>query len=1090
MSQSHPLYGNEEALLHLTRLSYEFQMEQAKVRIFYLINKKRTERFVDFNNQAWPRKRGSDSKKYFVVGSSQQENLHIDFNFYDIGEKTAKCSRFINWPDCNKPGLEQACEKRITHFFQKQAHTHHNEPQYQTIFLLLHFPSREDHSTFVEEFSYIKTTDTGNTVYRSHKRHVSLSNQAWLSSRIKSFVVFAPSRDGITSMERVSTLLPSHPPFYIIPRDSLDECTSVSYCAPGWALTASSPGAINYCSGLNFLYSLTKVESTVTQQPCTMGDTNVRTRSCSPSQDNRQSVMPAMESIDLSDTEETYTRDETTAKSKHCCIQVKDLENTISVLHAQHESMQQELQLIWEDLLAKNSLIDEALNLVGDNEKRRFGLYRSREDLASLKRELRHMTIDGRSPSTRQINTIAAYPWLSYYRNSSEPEGDFIRCRLCNAGAETDKYDPEEDHSNCATTHHERGKVKKNLLGRGSVMCIQRFHGHESSKKTGIDLLIARLKSHEASVEHAYQEKEFVSSMTAVQSSGFRDVEATMSSTLTAYTIAKEGLAFMKQFPLLLLCLRSGTTPTTAHYDSSSAKKMIDTFAEHMKYDVLKYVIGNDLPFSLLADGSSNDGVKWIVFLIRTVSPMNRPITFHLALVEVVSERADDIVNALTSTLGGTSSMGGDSWSERNTLQLLHEPNGSIVFRWCLRYERRTREDFLLSICAAHRLNLAVKAQDNVAFNLTIAVVIEMHHLFGSTLGTRGRAYDGQRVCRILCRRFSVYTPSSFHALGRLATDTSASPNIKQRAEAAAFALEDGRTFIILHHVNATLSHFAKFSEALQDDEALLIDFLSRWKHFDSLLSHNSIKEAVYDYLAHSGLLLMADAHQSKYENADTMFLKNYYPSQSHLYYNGINYYHMSILAFNPRKFPDFSAEKVQRRSAQDDPLSEQSFRDLAIPHSQSDKHFHKNELQSVWKDPTISDAFILGRVYRQMATTDQAIVHIDRFYADIRAKFRRYMYLSRLPTEPLFEFPYALDRHIILDIIECNGNTMHSTNVICQLFVQQIEATLLYGRGWECGQASSQGRNPIINVFLAKILSLNRNALYLRNSNTFPQLL
>ncbi|KAK6060799.1 hypothetical protein COOONC_01541 [Cooperia oncophora] len=343
---------------------------------------------------------------------------------------------------------------------------------------------------------------------------------------------------------------------------------------------------------------------------------------------------------------------------------------------------------------------------------------------------------------------------------------------------------------------------EEELAGRNSVMCTQRFH--DSSKKSGIDFLIARLKSHEGSAEHAPRKDRQFDDCT--QSSVFKDIEATMSSTLTAGAGIHEAVSLIATVSALQERRPEQHTTTP-------------------------YVIDNDLPFSLLADGSSNDGVKWIVFLIRTVSPMNRPITFHLALVEIVSERADDIVNALTNILEEL-----PPWAK--VCGLKETPYNFFMNRMvALSSDDASVMSGEQNVCAARKLNLAVKPQDNVAFNLTIAVVTEMHHLFGLTLGTRGRAVYSATATEMgfpvlqmdALHADSPCIPRLIHALHRLAIDTSASPNIKRRAQAAAFALKDGRTFIILHHVNATLSHFAKFSEALQDDEALLIDFLSRW---------------------------------------------------------------------------------------------------------------------------------------------------------------------------------------------------------------------------------------------------------------------
>ncbi|VDM78476.1 unnamed protein product [Strongylus vulgaris] len=129
-------------------------------------------------------------------------------------------------------------------------------------------------------------------------------------------------------------------------------------------------------------------------------------------------------------------------------------------------------------------------------------------------------------------------------------------------------------------------------------------------------------------------------------------IDATVTATLSAYTIAKQGLPLTSQFPLMMLTLRTGTRVGTAHYEATTAKRMIKNFAEHPEYDLLKYVIDNDLPFSILMDGSpSSRGTKWMSFMIRTITPSFKPYTFHLLLSEMARETGETITNVLLSHL-------------------------------------------------------------------------------------------------------------------------------------------------------------------------------------------------------------------------------------------------------------------------------------------------------------------------------------------------------------------------------------------------------------------------------------------------------
>ncbi|KAL6743094.1 hypothetical protein Aduo_016177 [Ancylostoma duodenale] len=118
----------------------------------------------------------------------------------------------------------------------------------------------------------------------------------------------------------------------------------------------------------------------------------------------------------------------------------------------------------------------------------------------------------------------------------------------------------------------------------------------------------------------------------------------TITSTLAAYTIAKQGLPLSTHFPMMLYGLRTGANVGTAHYEQTSAKRMIKTFAVH-KYDRLENIMNAELLFSLLMDGSSsNRGTKWMSYLLRTSTTENTPFTFHLLLAELRQETAEIIV--------------------------------------------------------------------------------------------------------------------------------------------------------------------------------------------------------------------------------------------------------------------------------------------------------------------------------------------------------------------------------------------------------------------------------------------------------------
>ncbi|KAK6029399.1 hypothetical protein OSTOST_04490 [Ostertagia ostertagi] len=332
------------------------------------------------------------------------------------------------------------------------------------------------------------------------------------------------------------------------------------------------------------------------------------------------------------------------------------------------------------------------------------------------------------------------------------------------------------------------------------------------------------------------------------------------------------------------------------------------------------------------------------------------------------------------------------------------------------------REDFLLTVCAAHKLNLVVLDQTGLAFNLTNALVKELHNLLGSTVATRARVIYAEtaedmgfpvlQMDALHAVRWAARLQNSVSKILRECTRCSLKPwkdwaktaKTKSRAKGAAFALKDGHTFIILHHVNATLSYFARLSEALQNEEALMVDYLSHWRQFDFLLSQETLKNQVYDYLADSGLLASYDTQNGQYHGVNSAFLKTYYtlPDDRALSQK-------KLLAYAPYYFADYNRLAVQhipaeRREETASLRGKQKFRPLETVQSLASQ---------------------LSEAARQIKDC------VNALYEDVRKSFRHYMEPEKRPTEATASFPYALDRHIILDIIECNGDYESFKNCI-----------------------------------------------------------
>ncbi|VDP61941.1 unnamed protein product [Heligmosomoides polygyrus] len=110
--------------------------------------------FVDFNNHKWPRSEGK-LDKYFVVGSSAEESSSFNWNFYSSVEKLAKCSRFVNRPQCLARPIDPEQLSVIDSFFTSPATHLQSAEMPQTVFALVHLPNmgKPDHFntiTFVD----------------------------------------------------------------------------------------------------------------------------------------------------------------------------------------------------------------------------------------------------------------------------------------------------------------------------------------------------------------------------------------------------------------------------------------------------------------------------------------------------------------------------------------------------------------------------------------------------------------------------------------------------------------------------------------------------------------------------------------------------------------------------------------------------------------------------------------------------------------------------------------------------------------------------------------------------------------------------
>lgn len=274
--------------------------------------------------------------------------------------------------------------------------------------------------------------------------------------------------------------------------------------------------------------------------------------------------------------------------------------------------------------------------------------------------------------------------------------------------------------------------------------------------------------------------------------------------------------------------------------------------------------------------------------------------------------------------------------------------------------------------------------------------------------------------------------PVLIEALNRMAADNSMAQNMRERAETAEWVLKEGRTFIILHHVNAVLSHLTTLSKALQNEESLLVDHLTRWRHLNFLLENEQIKQNVQKSLVQERKLLEHDPRTGNFRNVEEDHLRRYCT-----YVTGSTDEESVafLLAYNPVKFDDYKQKQVEKmetrtREATEGARSVKLFRSFdhrqrgAEPDLDIDLAYHMEDAPDF--DVRQLASLTLGKLYANGMKVQTAEDHIDAFYDEVKNALNLYMTPGKRQSEPAADFSYALDRHIILDIIECQGDFNH----------------------------------------------------------------
>ncbi|CAJ0599162.1 unnamed protein product [Cylicocyclus nassatus] len=642
--------------------------------------------FVDFNNEKWP-KSSRVYQAFFTVGSAEGDNdvppghfprgvKKINFNFFTGRRRMATCSRFVNWPYCNQVADASQNQDLLKFYGRSRStpapriHSEHHYLEGQTVFVLLNF-KKKDTAEFASMFSYVLTTQSGNLYYKPDNLVITGDKQKWISSRAVDIVVLSPSDDvsKVTPMNYLDNMWPQHSKdmvFQILNTEQFSAEKSLSMCGNRWALTSKTPGYDNNCNDEDTIFLdqwIRREDDPIRPEPqglprqdgaevasttnsWQLSPSYLPPRAQSPVNDDLDLFidMPGTSDVGVVPYPSAAASEVRSEKLESKVAKLLEIVQSIAlrqkafgeqqkILTIESQQATSMLSSIREEMKEKSELQTLELQLQDENLRRKFGLYRDPMETQKFEDDLKQLTINEEKLNPDQIKWLKGKHYLRYYRDEEYPGADFFRCALCNRKA-TAPFDAKEGFRKCQTDSDL--STTSNLLGENSVLCVKRMAQQardEERPRRLISRLIERISKHEKSTQHSQCLEEYKKEADDISGRITPDdISATVTSTFAAYVIAKEGLPFSKQFPLLIMSMRSGSVGVTLHHDSTTARRMISAFAVHMKYDLVKYVVKNNLPFSLLLDGSSSSrGVKWIVFLLRTLSTDYRPMTFHFS---------------------------------------------------------------------------------------------------------------------------------------------------------------------------------------------------------------------------------------------------------------------------------------------------------------------------------------------------------------------------------------------------------------------------------------------------------------------------
>ncbi|CAJ0599543.1 unnamed protein product [Cylicocyclus nassatus] len=1042
--------------------------------------------FIKFSKSLWPkaqhdanaqrggRKIADTFKAFFTVGgpkalappleATDRVGEAIAWDMYS-GDVGLKCGSLLNWPNCEHeaPQGQSTLDRFLTDappdFITLSIPSEKELLDSQIVIVLLKFDHKkrkEEAEYFSPEFSYVQFDARRNKYFAPEKLQITREKQEWLSARAKDIVVFTTSMSESIALPLIRLkYLFSHyesPKIQVLCADFtwLKKCESISLCPDGhFAVTKQTPGTDNICDN-NDERMLTASFEDICRHEEPMSQNQVSNEDMP--MDIDEMYEPHFEAVMDSDVDLVSTSDQAaghpslqafcrtfTRKQDKQQITLERILKAEERLQEGVCSLDTRMKQVQNEMIVQEELRKAALKYSTLQLERKFGLDADHE----LEKKLEQLKSIGIEFTEKQKSWLLNLPWLQLVLDTSDLTNSFLRCKLCSREAKLRDDALWFRHYSTVTPCPDEKCV--NLMGAGSVLCIKRVSNYYRGWGAGIVRAVGR---HPNSKEHEDGLKSYHMALGAQeQQNQDLAVKATVTATVGAYTIAKQGLPLTSQFPLMMFALRAGAVVGSAHYEATTAKRMIKTFAVHIEYELFSYVIANDLPFSILMDGSSSSrGTKWMAYMIRTIitdvllSHLNELDSWVTSPGLRISPHEHAMKRLIAITTDGAATMTGCDEGVFGRLQRHIQSKSSSP----------VRTELLLSVCAAHQLNIAMKNANHIAYKLARALIMEMHTIFGTSQSSSARrhykdiarlmSFPNLQMGQFFAIRWSDsfskglsniirMWPVSIESLDKVDSDSSISENLRIRAKCASWVMRDGRVFLMMKHVLNALRKVSSLSLLFQNTDSMAIDAIEATRATTQSLIDGSLKNDLHqELMAYKSVINVYDGKHLK--RVDEQFLMNYYEilenSQARKW--RLVYLPESFKDFKKKVDVDFTNEEIEERSrllsykiftTSEGSSSESGLEDI-IDLDSSSLHFYQDSSPDVNFDVPLN--FGLGSTFRdfllhlgEKTIQKEAEDLYTNTYTSIIRKFG-----EQLIPGNLF---IAVDRHIILDIIDFDGD-------------------------------------------------------------------